>query len=89
MGDVFEIVIDHNARDHHDQMDRAAARLRAWAARQGVRHLIKEERPIRPGVVRIRFMPDRAPRPAVGGDQLRLSGARPAHRHAPGCGCGR
>ena len=73
---VFEAVIDHNDPAHHDQMNRLARELRAWASQQTTTKLIREEQEIRPGVFRIRFKRDpRAMRRTLCADRLQLSRA--------------
>ena len=73
---VFEIILDHNASDHQDQMTRAAKALQAWAAQHGITKLIREQQMLRPGVFHVKFFPDgRVQRPAVVGDRLSLSHA--------------
>lgn len=76
MTPVFEVVLDHNDPQHEDQLDRATRDLYAWARRHQCMQLIREEQEIRPGVVKLRFLPNRAPRPRVPADRLVLSGRR-------------
>ena len=72
----FEVIIDHNDPGHHDQMNRLARELKAWASGLTTTKLIREEQEIRPGVFRIRFKPDlKAVRTRLGADRLALSRA--------------
>lgn len=71
---AFEVVIDHNDPKHHDRMEAMLRDLQAWSKRHGVTQLHRETTELRPGVVRVRFTPDRrAARATVSRDRLTLS----------------
>ena len=70
----YEVVIDHNDPAHHDRMGHFAQELMAWAKEINCRTMTREETQIRPGVMRLRFLPDRkARRTGLGADRLQLS----------------
>ncbi|MBM3268748.1 MAG: hypothetical protein FJZ01_13995 [Candidatus Sericytochromatia bacterium] len=75
MKPVFEVVIDHADPAHHARMEQLRSDLLAFARRCRCSQLQREETQIRPGVMRLRFHPA-GPRlqPALGADQLQLSG---------------
>lgn len=66
---AFEAVIDHRSPAHHEQMDALTRDLGAWVKKHRCVHVLREETPIRPGVIKLRFYPDPAARQAKhGGD---------------------
>lgn len=71
---VFEVVLDHHDPSHHARLEQATRDLYAWAKALGSLRLIREERVLRPGVVKLTFFPDSSPRSAVmSSDRLDLS----------------
>lgn len=83
---AFEVVLDHNDDRHHERMAALLPELQAWAAKHGVRFLQREELELRPGVVRVRFTPDRKAAQAAaqqGRDSLALSPNRPQPASRP------
>lgn len=70
---VFEVVLDHADPAHHARMDQATRDLVAWAKRYGCMQVIREERTLRPGVVKLSFYPDPQGRRRMPGDRLDLS----------------
>ncbi len=76
MKPVFEVVIDHTNPKHDEQLDRATRELFAWAQQMKCTTLIREEQEIRPGVVRLRFLPNRASATRISRDSLVLSRSR-------------
>lgn len=77
MRQVFEVVLDHNDPRHHEQLNRATRELLAWAQEIRCLKLIREEQEIRPGVFRLRFVPNRAiAAPRLAADNLTLSRRR-------------
>jgi hypothetical protein len=71
---VFEVVLDHRDPAHHDRMERITRDLVVWAKQHGVTQVIREERTLRPGVVKLTFYPDPGTPPRrMSGDRLNLS----------------
>lgn len=74
MRPAFEVVLDHNDPKHDETLNRATRELYAWAQQIGCMRLIREEQEIRPGVYRLRFLPNRASNaPRLSRDNLVLS----------------
>lgn len=70
---VFEVVLDHGDPDHHARMEQATRDLLAWAKKHGCMQVIREERTLRAGVVKLSFYPDPQGRSRMAGDRLDLS----------------
>ena len=70
---AFEVVLDHSDPDHHARMEHATRDLLAWAKKHGCMQVIREERTLRPGVVKLSFSPDPQGLSRMTGDRLDLS----------------